>query len=301
MSSASTAARSPPPTINNLGAGQRARVMRSSRKLGAVLGTTPFLLESCGSSVPAVLCPTSSKHDDARMFPVSSHIKRHHRKCSVLEEVSASSDISPLVLLSRDSASSNESLLTMSESSTEELPAPLMLAAMSQPSSGNAPRPLVLCLNSVPLSPSDPRVQGFPLTPLSPNMDVPSSPDTPVELSRAEARRRKMARVVRTLGENVPQELVFQPSDMDWPENPPMPTARLLDARLISRTRSTGKSHRRRSSSVGSNSQWQRLLELPAPVFSSSPQAPEDQHWVGAWNRRNIAQVQRELRALRGH
>jgi hypothetical protein len=40
-------------------------------------------------------------------------------------------------------------------------------------------------------------------------------------------------------------------------------------------------------------------LELPAPVFSSSTRAPEDQRWVGVWNRRSIGQVQRELRALR--
>jgi hypothetical protein len=100
-----------------------------------------------------------------------------------------------------------------------------------------------------------------------------------------------MARVMRTLGEKVPPELVFRTEDSSS-----APTA-------LSRTRSTPTSHsphhRRRSASVDSTSQWQRLIELPAPVFASSSKAPEDQSWVGEWNRRNIGQVQRELRGLR--
>ncbi len=275
----SSSVASPPPTTNELDSAQRARVMRSSRKLGAVLGTTPFLVESNGCSISATLHPASSKrenHHDA-----STQIKRHRRQGSIFEEPPIHAEIS----LSREPGSSKESLLTMSESSTDELPV--------RSRSGDAPRPLVLCLNSTPLSPEKSPFQSVPLTPLSANTEVPPTPTTPIELSRAESRRRKMARVVRTLGENVPPELVFQSSDADLPEHN-------TQARSISRSRST-KSQRRRSASVGSNSQWQRLLELPAPVFTSGARAPEGQRWVGAWNRRNIAQVQRELRALRRH
>jgi hypothetical protein len=120
-------------------------------------------------------------------------------------------------------------------------------------------------------------------------------------MSTAEIRRRKMARVMRTLGEKVPPELVFQALDKDDLENDPVSTTMLVDTRPLTRSRSTTstKSNRRRSASVGANSQWQRLLELPAPVFSSGAMAPDDQRWVGEWNRRNIGEVQRELRALR--
>jgi hypothetical protein len=117
-----------------------------------------------------------------------------------------------------------------------------------------------------------------------------------MEPSRTEVRRRKMARVVRTLGENVPPELVFHhQSESDRSEKTALPESRSSPRKLTN-----SKSGRRRSASVGSGTQWQRLLDLPAPVFSSSSKAPEDQRWVGAWNRRNIAQVQRELRTLRG-
>ena len=312
MASTSTVTRSRPPTTNNLDAAQRARVMRSSRKLGAVLGTTPFLLESCGGTVSmsATLHP-ATKYRDARTPTRPSHVNRYHRKCSVLDGTSSDGfETSSLVSFSRVAASSQESLLHASNSSTEDLPAPMVLAARSQSKrAGNSTHPLVLRLNTTP----DPRVQPIPvpLSPLSSNADVPRTPATPVELSRAEARRRKMARVVRTLGEKVPPELVFQPSDIDWSAVSPVSPVSVTtttssslmphDTRSISRSGSTTKltRSRPRSSSLGSSPQWQRLLELPAPVFSSSTRAPQDQQWVGAWNRRNIAQVQRELRTLR--
>ncbi|KAI0254462.1 hypothetical protein BJV78DRAFT_1121288 [Lactifluus subvellereus] len=284
MASTSTATRSPPPTTNNLDAAQRARIMRSSRKLGAVLGTTPFLLESCGGtvSVSATLHPASKKRHDTRTPTRPSHVKRHHRKYSVLEGISSDSfETSSLVSFSHAAASSEESLLHAFNSSTEELPA--AKSRSHQRAGDTPPHPLVLRLNTMPLSPSDSRAQPVPLSPLSPNADIPPwTPATPVEPSRAEIRRRKMARVVRTLGENVPPEL-------------------LHEARSISRSRSTTTitRSRPRSSSLGEGPQWQRLLELPAPVFSSSTRAPKDQQWVGAWNRKNIAQVQRELRTLR--
>ena len=291
MSSTSSVTAPPPPTTHKLDSVQRIRVMRSSRKLGAVLGATPFLIESSGCSISATLHPASSQHEnDYRRVPSPTQIKRHRRQGSIFEEHSIHSESSH----SCDPRSSKESLLTIVGSSTDEVAMPLVLGAKSR-RSGDAPGPLVLCLNTISLSPPD--SHSTPLSPLSANTEVPPTPITPIEPSRAEARRRKMARVVRTLGENVPAELVFQSSDTEKPENTPKPK-KLVSSRSMSRSQST-KSHRRRSASLGSNSQWQRLLDLPAPVFSSGTRAPEDQRWVGEWNRRNIAQVQRELRALR--
>lgn len=288
----STNARPPPPTINNLDAAQRARVMRSSRKLGAVLGTTPFLLESCGSTMPVTLHRASTQRDDSHPRTLLSHTKHHHhhhRQYSIFEEGRASSESLPPLLPSHTSSSSKESLLSTSESSTEgeDSSVPLMLAVRSLHSGVN-PRPLIL-LNSVPQSSSDTHVPSATLSPL----DVPPTPTTPIQLSHTEVRRRKMARVVRTLGENVPPELVFRRMDSeDWSE-------KTSESRSAPRKPTNSKANRRRSASVGSSTQWQRLLELPAPVFSSGSKAPEDQRWVGEWNRRNIGQVQRELRSLR--
>jgi hypothetical protein len=109
-----------------------------------------------------------------------------------------------------------------------------------------------------------------------------------------------MARVMRTLGEKVPPELVFQHSEKDGLENHPVPISTTpRETRSVSRTRSAAKNIRRRSASLGSGSKWQRIFDQPAPVFSSGGKAPDDQRWVGEWNRRNIVQVQRELRNLR--
>ncbi|KAI0266421.1 hypothetical protein BC834DRAFT_874476 [Gloeopeniophorella convolvens] len=294
----STSALAPPPTSNNLGPVQRVRAMRSSRKLGAVLGTTPFVLESCGSSMPARLrspspAPVVSHAHTRSLQSAPSREKHLRRQGSVFESSRVTRDLSPRPSLAYDSASSVESLpLVTPDASEEELVPPDVVRAMLG-SSGTKPHPLVLRLDPVPLDPTDPRIT-IPLTPLSAKTQVPPSPVTPVELSRAEARRRKMARVVRTLGESVPPALVFQPTEMDWPENAPVSGAGRT------RTSSTARDHRRRSASLsGATSINQRLLELPAPVFSSSARAPEGQRWVGAWNRQNIGQVQRELRALR--
>ena len=302
-SAITTSAYPPPPTTNKLDASQRARAMRSSRKLGAVLGTTPFLLESCGSTVPVKLHHASKRDHDSDSHSVLSHLK-HHRHGSVFEEdARVSSESLPTLLPSRAYSSSKESLLSASDSSTEESATapPLMLAVRSKKQPGSKLRPVIL-LNSThtssssPSSSSDHRVAAAILSPRSASFDVPLTPTTPIEPSRTEVRRRKMARVVRTLGENVPPELVFHhQSESDLSEKTALPESRSSPRKLTN-----SKSGRRRSASVGSGAQWQRLLDLPAPVFSSSSKAPEDQRWVGAWNRRNIAQVQRELRTLRG-
>ena len=240
--------------------------------------------------MPAMLYP-ASRHDSAR-----SHAKRHHRQRSRFDDYPRASSESLPLPFSSTASSSNDSLLSMSDRSTESH-VPLLPATRSH-RPGATSRPLIF-LDTVPLSSSDARVQATPRLTHSPSLDVPPTPTTPKQLSTTEARRRKMARVMRTLGEKVPPELVFQVSDRDGLENHPVPTTMLLDTRPVTRTRSTTKNNRRRSASVGSSSQWQRLLDLPAPVFSSGAKAPDDQRWVGEWNRRNIAQVQRELRALR--
>ena len=175
---ASTTTIIPPPTTNKLDAVQRARVMRYSRKLGAVLGTTPFLLESCGSTVPATLYPPS-RHNSTR-----SHTKRHHhrQRSEFDDQPRASTESSPLPF-SSTASSSKDSLLSTSDSSVES-DVPVVHAAKSD-RTGATPRPLIF-LDTVPLSSSDARVQATPrLT--SSSLDVLPTPTTPKQMSTAES------------------------------------------------------------------------------------------------------------------
>lgn len=87
-----------------------------------------------------------------------------------------------------------------------------------------------------------------------------------------------MAKITRTLGENVPQELVFR-----------VAAAQACRPRAISNARRT---RNRRSMS---------LTSVQPQVWSTGP-APS-QHsqamWVGEWNRRDIGDVQKQLRGLK--
>ncbi|RDX49520.1 hypothetical protein OH76DRAFT_536697 [Lentinus brumalis] len=205
-----------PPTFNTLDTRQRARLIRSTRKLGAVLGTTPQLVE-CESPLSPEKTPTFSPGRD-----------RKRRQGSVFEFPpptapftynydSASSSSLALPRSSLDSDVSTHSLPT--------LPMPRSFArhvrekSKSKGKQTALPTPLVLRLNAVPLPPSDPRVQ--PATPdtaatlktatLTPSSLplTPTTPGTPATPTVTETRRKRLAKLKRTLGENVPPELIM--------------------------------------------------------------------------------------------
>jgi hypothetical protein len=68
MPPSASAVTAPPPTLNNLDPHQRTRLLRSTRKLGALLGTTPYLLEhTTSSSRPQPSFPASPS---ARISPI---------------------------------------------------------------------------------------------------------------------------------------------------------------------------------------------------------------------------------------
>ncbi|EGN92988.1 hypothetical protein SERLA73DRAFT_146406 [Serpula lacrymans var. lacrymans S7.3] len=129
------------------------------------------------------------------------------------------------------------------------------------------PHPLYLRLNTVPVSPSDTRfASSLSLLPSTPSATctspiLPPTPCTPAVPSVAEVRRKRMAKLARHLGENVPCELVF-----------PNPSA-------------------------GEKRVKRRSMSLSAPRVASTPRGRQD--WVGEWNRGDIRDVQRELRALK--
>ncbi|KAG1810573.1 uncharacterized protein BJ212DRAFT_1377555 [Suillus subaureus] len=132
-------------------------------------------------------------------------------------------------------------------------------------------------MNAVPVSPTDHYSTSLPPTPSSASATsayFPPTPRTP-SFDAAELRRKRMAKLARHLGENVPSELV---------------TAHGPPAQL----RSEGVPNRkRRSMSVDLTSP----PIAPRPKVSSETRTNSD--WVGEWNRPDIRDVQRELRNLK--
>jgi len=240
--------------------------MRSTRKLGQVLGTTPHLLEP---SLPITLLPVGNKK--------SGHAKISKRERSVFTH-SASSSTSSL-----ESCSSTSSHKPLAPSGV--LPEPHSGFSDSKPNrSANAPRPLYIRLNVVPISPSDSRfVTSLPLTPTtarplatSTSSSLPPTPCTPT-FEQSDVRRKRMAKLTRHLGESIPPQLV------------------------------SSSSRKRRSMSVSSpgtlgvDSQLAFSQHKPAVSYCPTP-SPIDRQvsWIGEWNRDDMKDVQKQLRALKG-
>lgn len=267
----------PLPTTNTLDSQQRARLIRSTRKLGALLGTTPYLLEGDGFSVTLIQIgggklkkrtPTALKRQGS--------IFSHHQTQSL--SLTPSSSMSSLSLHTVDPGSDG----TQDPRSAEITAArPLGISRGRSCRAADKPRPLYLRLNPVPVSPTDTRFASFPPSPTGcpPTSDLPSTPCTPnfSAPDPADVRRKRMAKLTRHLGENIPPELV--PPTCSIPK------------------RSVSQRHRQQSMSVS----------IPTP--NDTPFAPipsvsslvRDQDWVGHWNRSDIRDVQKELRNLRTH
>ena len=235
----------PPPTSNHLDLDQKSRLIKSTRKLGQVLGTTPYLLE-IPSEIPIILHSIGPRTSS----PTPS-----------------------------TSSTSSLSLPGNMSSSSVDLPSTHSAPVSRRSKDANRPPPLVLHLNPVVVSPDDHRIgksQLGPLpTPPAPVVDgFPMSPTTPTsnalfhQKREADAKRRKMNKVNRTFGENVPAELIFPALVNRIPSFASRPTT-------ITRNR--------RSMTVSG-----------AQVWSTGTQA-----WVGEWNRGNIQEVQAQLRQLK--
>ncbi|KIL59100.1 hypothetical protein M378DRAFT_278039 [Amanita muscaria Koide BX008] len=231
----------PPPTINSLDASQRARLVKSARKLGNLLGATPHVLD------PDLLLPVPPRG-----------------KCNGQLDLYRSSSAA-------SSTSSFEDKPEYPETSVL-IPTHPELSQnrrwRSRPKSAYLARPLVLRLRTVPSLPAmDARVGKPPSsaftstrtdaaeipTPLPPPIFMPSplSPAeedaiSPIEPAQNAIRRKRMAKLTRTLGENIPPELIF-------PQNQP---------RLSQHQRFP-------SSSRSSRPDWRRH-EVEVPIVASS-------------------------------
>ncbi|KAG2353049.1 hypothetical protein BDR07DRAFT_1434966 [Suillus spraguei] len=263
----------PPPTTNILNSQQRMRLIRSARKLEAVMGTTPFLLEA---DVPITLLPIGGNKKSVtgkalkRQGSIFTHYHRESPSVSSFSSASTASFHTPSASLVS---------LPSSMQSTESFPVtPPGLPARGR-KSADKPRPLYLCINTVTVSSTDHRCTSLPPSPstaCATSADFPPTPCTPT-FDAAEVRRKRMAKLARHLGENVPAELVRA-------QGPP------------ARLRSGGgvPNGKRRSMSVDVKSP-QSIPVAPKPEVVSQTYGD----WVGEWNRPHIRDVQRELRSLK--
>ncbi|KAJ7437417.1 hypothetical protein FB451DRAFT_1416881 [Mycena latifolia] len=163
-----------PPTTHSLPKPQRVRLMRSTRKLSALLGTTPLLVEPMPMLTPA-RAPSPVPEPESPLEP---------------------SPERPATITS--TAPPRRSSLAATPASTQ--------------------RPtLLLRINTAPPRPRGRvrsqawgRPTSCPAVPQSPSSESEPMADGVPPLDAAlTARRKKMARLARTLGESVPVELVF--------------------------------------------------------------------------------------------
>jgi len=261
-------------------------LIKSTRKLGQVLGTTPYLLET-SSDYPVTFHPFGSRTSSPTPSSTSTSsttsststssaestksIKRSRRQGSIFQ-------YSPIAH-SASSSTSSLSLPGNASSSSVDLPSTHSVPVSRRSKDANRPPPLILHLNPVVVSPDDHRIRRAQLsplpTPLSPVIDdFPMSPMTPTsnavfhQKKEVDAKRKKVNKINRTFGENVPTELIF-PTVVDC--------APLLTSRPPTVTR------KRRSMTVSSTQVW----------------CTGSQSWVGEWNRGNIQEVQAQLRQLK--
>ncbi|KAF8349289.1 hypothetical protein F5887DRAFT_945358 [Amanita rubescens] len=171
-----------PPTVNSLDPLQRSRLLRSARKLGDVLGATPLIIDPCRSFAASVTSFTECVPETPRTSSV-----------------------------------------TQSSGSPPN--------KHKKHGSRQLARPVMLFLSSLPPIPKPPSSRGGAVTSQDEN-DVatirdrapampPSQDITLTGDAEKLLRRRRMAKLARTLGENIPPELVFPQHRKSRSEPPP--------------------------------------------------------------------------------
>lgn len=260
-----------PPTTNVLNSQQRTRLIRSTRKLGAVLGTTPYLLESDTSFTMLPLTKTTS-----RVLKRQGSIFTHHQVSSL----SVASTFTSTTSSHHPSSSASSIMLPLPVapgiSNANLLPMnPPGLSTTRKRRSGDKVPQLYLRLDTVPVSPTDQRAASSlsPCTPLTPLTPTPLTPTVPDAVG---IHRKRLAKLTHHLGENIPVELVF-------------PTEPAPKSTTASSCRSLGK----RTQSVDVMRTQAACIRDNRPYIGRSRQ-----EW-GEWNRPNIGDVQTELRKLK--
>ncbi|KAJ7776348.1 hypothetical protein B0H16DRAFT_1506429 [Mycena metata] len=181
-----------PPTTHALPHAQRAHLIRSTRKLGDLLGETPLLVES--SAGAQTLFSRSHSRSASTM---STESKRSAR-------IFMSSPRTSSLGLGAVPAFGDATVHAESSPAPTTISRPMLFLRL--PAAGSPPSPAAA-----------ERMTPLP-SPLSPTfglaLNSPATPPPTLDTSR----RRKMAKLMRTLGENVPPELVFPTAPTSTPK-----------------------------------------------------------------------------------
>ncbi|CDO69609.1 hypothetical protein BN946_scf184778.g2 [Trametes cinnabarina] len=133
------------------------------------------------------------------------------------------------------------------------------------------------------------------ITVTPPTPSLPLTPTTPLTPTATETRRKRLAKLKRTLGDNVPIDLVLPlraPKHASATPSPTTPSAAAKSSPLS--TPRAPQSSRRRSMSLDF-----QHTEPPSQRRSSRVWVTGNGSWTGEWNRKDIREVQQQLRALR--
>ncbi|KAK1230173.1 hypothetical protein PQX77_006767, partial [Marasmius sp. AFHP31] len=210
MSVAKLVSPPPPPTSNTLTQTQRTRLMRTTKKLSQVLGSTPQLMDiKARSSIPADIDWSDDEEDWYRPASRGSNRSATSGLSSSSGSTASSSLISRSISITRSRRSSS-----LSEDSANSSKPPLLrlaLASFAQRSStANKCYPSPASANS-----SDEEDSRFTLHATvseSPRDSFVTSPEFRIPSSTT-LRLQKMDRIRKKLGDGVPVKLVFPDSD----------------------------------------------------------------------------------------
>ncbi|KAJ7757249.1 hypothetical protein DFH07DRAFT_461190 [Mycena maculata] len=236
-----------PPTTNILLGDERVRMMRSARKLGAIMGTAPLVVDSTETSPEPCVLPLGRTTMEIALPVLKEAPSRNSHRSSKREGV-------VFTVSSRSSISSLES-----GEKTPPGPLPQVAKLSLSPDSRNSLNSvtrlrLVLTLTQPPYPPHHPHhCSTDSIDLLTRSLSVFIS--TPPPSSDQAARRRKMVKLVNMLGGPIPPALVFPP-----PAKPRQQSAR-------------DRSSRRRSRSVPPSS-YSTATASPRKLVR--PQHPED-------------------------
>ncbi|KAJ3555906.1 hypothetical protein NM688_g2322 [Phlebia brevispora] len=283
-----------PPTYNLLNSRQRTRLVRTTRKLEAILGTTPIVAEPEEAQSPSAGEPLSTVSSRRSSFSDSDEkqLRRHASICSCADSpdlIYASPAFASSVISLKGaehqpplrSKCSMKLRFTARHRASTELSRPLLLRL----------EPLHCVLNTRPSVPSTPLTPSTPsLTPGSPTSaseSTTATPTTPTFPSPAELRRKQIAKLSRTFGEIIPPHLI--PS-IGPPKSATLSPTSPCRADFAS-PRPKSRTHRSMSVDHGTESVPRRSVDEPWTIVQEA--------WVGEWNRTDIREVQRKLRSLR--
>ncbi|KAJ3983458.1 hypothetical protein F5890DRAFT_1522819 [Lentinula detonsa] len=205
----------PPPTTNTLTSKQRTQLMRSTKKLGRVLGVIPQLIDIYPSYTP--IASVEFSDEDASYHPIrrgsvdsissgsSTHSRSRWSSRSSSRQLSRTSSPASRSLRSSFSASSNTTDDTLLNSDAK----PLLRLAITPPSLDTAMK--VDCTSSPTPSSDDEVDLRYTIRPtiFEPSRDSFLAAPTFRVPSNNSLRIAKMDRIRKKLGEDVPIHLVF--------------------------------------------------------------------------------------------